>query len=904
MSLLSKVLRAGEGKKVRRLSDIVPSINELDGEYASYSDAELRAKTDQFKSRIAQGETLDDILVEAFATVREAAFRTIGQRHYDVQLMGGMALNFGWIAEMKTGEGKTLVSTLPVYLNALAGRGVHVVTVNDYLAQRDSSWMGRIYEFLGLSVGLVLPGVEDPVERRAAYACDVTYGTNTEFGFDYLRDNMAKNAEEIVQRGHSFAIVDEVDSILIDEARTPLIIAGPTGQPPKIYYDFASIARTLRPIVDYEVDEEKKIVYPTEDGIDKVEAALSIENLFDPSSTHLLHQLNQALRAKELFKRDKDYIVDRGEVKIVDEFTDRILEGRRWSEGLHQAVEAKERVRIKEENHTWATVTLQNYFRMYEKLAGMTGTAETEAAEFASTYHLPVVPIPTNVALARDDKADLVYKTEATKFEAVVEEIAERYEIGQPVLVGTASVAKSEVLSKLLHARGINHQLLNAKHHAIEAQIVAQAGRLKAVTVATNMAGRGVDILLGGNPEGLADFELTARGISSDDQDYQNVRSELIAKFKEQCAQEAIAVRELGGLYVLGSERHESRRIDNQLRGRSGRQGDPGESRFFLSLEDDLMRIFATGAVSSILERTFPDDLPIENKMVSRAIEKAQNTVEGRNAEIRKEVLKYDEVLNEQRKVIYELRRAVLDGRDLQEHTIEVLDSVLDRIIDENCKGDFIESYDLARVLTEVGQVFPTEFDVDELKNAESKDHIFESLRAEAIAYYSQREALVPGGSETMRAVEREVMLSVLDTKWREHLAEMDYLREGINLRAMGQQDPLVAWQREGFAMFSTLVDQIDEEYLRFIMRVEVVNQQQPTLSPGTDLAQAFYQSAQSEVADLASDALPITSGLAAFDLVPTETENDPAIKKLGRNDKCWCGSGRKFKHCHGAQSD
>ena len=903
MSVFSKVLRAGEGKKIRRLLDIVPLINDLSDEFSAYSDSELRSKTNQFKARLSEGETLDDILVEAFATVREAASRTIHQRHYDVQLMGGMALNFGWIAEMKTGEGKTLVSTLPVYLNALLGYGVHIVTVNDYLAQRDSQWMAQVYEFLGMTVGLVVPGLEDAVVRRQAYACDVTYGTNTEFGFDYLRDNMAKTSEEIVQRGHTFAIIDEVDSILIDEARTPLIIAGPTGQPPKMYYDFAAIARTLRPVVDYEVDEEKKIVYPTEDGIDKVEKALAIDNLFDPSSTHLLHQLNQSLRAKELFKRDKDYIVDRGEVKIVDEFTNRILDGRRWSEGLHQAVEAKERVKIKEENHTWATVTLQNYFRMYEKLAGMTGTAETEAAEFASTYRLPVVQIPTNLPTAREDMPDLVYKTEETKFASVVEEISERYDLGQPVLVGTASVSKSEVLSRHLHHKGIPHQLLNAKHHTVEAHIVAQAGRLKGVTVATNMAGRGVDILLGGNPDGLAELELSARGITPQDPEYLNVRNELLVKFKEQCEQEAIAVRELGGLYVLGSERHESRRIDNQLRGRSGRQGDPGESRFFLSLEDDLMRIFATGAVSSILERTFPDDLPIENKMVSRAIEKAQNTVEGRNAEIRKEVLKYDEVLNEQRKIIYELRKNVLDGNDLHDHTIEVLDLVLDRIVEENCKGDFIESYDLARVITEASQVFPTQFGLEVLQEAESKDHIFESLRAEALGYYEAREVAMPGGAQTMRAVEREVMLSVLDTKWREHLAEMDYLREGINLRAMGQQDPLVAWQREGFAMFTSLVDQIDEEYLRFIMRVEVVNSEQSTLATGTDLAQAFYQSAQSEVAELADDANGPATGMAAFEIAQ-ESVVQPETKKLGRNDKCWCESGRKFKHCHGSQTD
>ncbi len=902
MSVFSKVLRAGEGKKLRRLAEIVPMINELEPEIEALSDAELRSKTDEFKARLAEGEDLDDLLVEAFAVVREAAKRTIGQRPYDVQLMGGMALHFGWIAEMKTGEGKTLVSSLPVYLNALEGRGVHVVTVNDYLSTRDSVWMGQIYEFLGLSVGLVLPSMEDPVERRAAYQADVTYGTNTEFGFDYLRDNMAKSLPELVQRGHIYAIVDEVDSILIDEARTPLIIAGPTGDPPQVYYQFASIVRTLRRGVDYEVDEEKKIVYPNESGIDKVESALQVANLYDPSIVDHLHQLTQALRAKELYQRDKDYIVDHGEVKIVDEFTGRILEGRRWSEGLHQAVEAKERVKIKEENHTWATVTLQNYFRMYEKLAGMTGTAETEAAEFAGTYNLQVVPIPTNAEVRREDFADLVYKTEHAKFLAVADDIEERYSEGQPVLVGTASVAKSELLSHYLTQKGIPHQVLNAKQHQREAAIVAQAGRLKGVTVATNMAGRGVDILLGGNPEGLADNEMAARGLTPADEDYAATRAELLAKFKEQCAQEASQIRELGGLYVLGSERHESRRIDNQLRGRSGRQGDPGESRFFLSLQDDLMRLFATGAVSSILERTFPDELPIENRMVSRAIERAQTTVEGKNAEIRKEVLKYDEVLNEQRKVIYARRLEVLEGEDLRARTLEVLEEALDRVVEETCPGDFSENWEFERLLAEATQIYPTEFHLEDLQEAVSKEQLVESLLAEATEHYQSREAEIPGGAETMRAVEREAMLNAIDMRWREHLAEMDYLREGINLRAMGQQDPLVAWQREGFEMFGKLVELIDTDYLRYVMRMEVVVEA-PALAIGTDLAQAFYQSAQSEVSELAQDATGPVTGLEAFSLGGEVVMPDVA-HKLGRNDKCWCGSGKKYKHCHGAAVD
>ncbi|MGH9075393.1 MAG: preprotein translocase subunit SecA, partial [Acidimicrobiales bacterium] len=626
-------------------------IEGLEPETEALDDEAPAGKTVEFRERLDRGEELDDLLVESFAVVREAARRVIGQRHYGVQLLGGMALHFGWIAEMKTGEGKTIASTLPVYLNGLTGDGVHVVTVNDYLAARDAAWMGQIHRFLGLSVGLVVPSVEDSDRRRAAYDCDVTYGTNTEFGFDYLRDNMCRSRDTMVQRGHVYAIVDEVDSILIDEARTPLIISGPSAESARLYYQFAGIARTLRRDTDYEVDEEKRTVSPTEEGIAKVERQLGVDNLYEAVAVNYVHQLSQALRAKELYRRDKDYIIADGEAKIVDEFTGRILEGRRWSDGLHQAVEAKERVAIKDENHTWATVTLQNYFRLYEKLAGMTGTAETEASEFASTYNMPVVPIPTNRPMVRADHADLIYKTEAGKFDSVVEDLAERQERGQPVLVGTASVAKSEVLSALLERRGIPHSVLNAKQHAREAQIVAQAGRLGAITVATNMAGRGVDIVLGGNPEGLAVQEAQAEGVDLASDEGRARLAELHAKFEEQCRAEGDRIRELGGLYVLGSERHESRRIDNQLRGRSGRQGDPGESRFFLSLEDELMRLFATGAMNWVMGRALPDDVPIEARMVTKAIERAQNTVEGRNAEIRKDVLKYDEVMNEQRKV-------------------------------------------------------------------------------------------------------------------------------------------------------------------------------------------------------------------------------------------------------------
>jgi preprotein translocase subunit SecA len=616
---------------------------------AALSDAELQAKTAEFKSRLADGETLDDLLIEAYAVVREAATRVLGQRHYDVQLMGGMALHFGWIAEMKTGEGKTLVSTLPVYLNALSGEGVHVVTVNDYLAARDAEWMGRLHRWLGLTVGRVGPDIDDFDAKRAAYACDVTYGTNTELGFDYLRDNMARSLEQMVQRGHNFAIVDEVDSILIDEARTPLIISGPADDVTKLYYQFASIVRTLTRDKDYEVDEEKKTVIPTESGIEKVERALGVTNLYDAVSTNYVHQLTQALRSKELFHRDKDYLVDGGEVKIIDEFTGRTLDGRRWNDGLHQAVEAKERVRIQDENHTWATVTLQNYFRLYGKLAGMTGTAETEAAEFGTTYGLTVVPIPTHRPPQRDDRPDLIFKTEQAKFAAIVEEVIDRNAAGQPVLLGTASVEKSELLSKAFAQAGIAHEVLNAKQHFREAEIVSQAGRIGAVTVATNMAGRGVDIILGGNFEGLAQRDVLAAGLQPGAEGYDDALQASLAKWKPICEAEGQKVREAGGLYVLGTERHESRRIDNQLRGRSGRQGDPGTSRFYLSLEDELLRLFATGAISWVMDRTMPDDEPIEAKMVTKAIERAQNTVEGRNGEIRKDVLKYDEVMNEQR---------------------------------------------------------------------------------------------------------------------------------------------------------------------------------------------------------------------------------------------------------------
>ncbi len=900
MSVIGKLLKAGEGKRVKRLSDVIPLINQLEPEFERLSADELRAKTAEFRARLEAGESLDDLLVESFAVVREAAKRSIGQRHYDVQLMGGMALHFGWIAEMKTGEGKTLVSTLPVYLNALAGRGVHVVTVNDYLAARDAAWMGSIYEALGMTVGRVTADVPDTAAKRVAYQADITYGTNTEFGFDYLRDNMATSLEEMVQRGHHFAIVDEVDSILIDEARTPLIISGPSSQSPELYYRFAGVVRTLKDGQDYEVDEEKKVVIPTEEGIARVEKLLGVENLYDIASMTLLHQLQQALRAKDLYLRDRDYIVDRGEVKIVDEFTGRILEGRRWSDGLHQAVEAKERVRIQDENHTWATVTLQNFFRMYEKLAGMTGTAETEAAEFSSTYRLTVIPIPTNQLVRRADHSDLIYKAESAKFAAIVDDIAERFQRGQPVLVGTVSVAKSELLSEMLSAKGIAHSVLNAKQHAQEAEVVAQAGRLHAVTVATNMAGRGVDILLGGNSEGLAHSETVASGRSLESAEGAAYYREALERYAKVCAEEAEEVRALGGLYVIGSERHESRRIDNQLRGRSGRQGDPGETRFYLSLEDELMRLFAGGGVINwVMGKAFPEDQPIEAKTVNRAIERAQATVESKNADIRKDVLKYDQVLDEQRKVIYQRRREIIEGEDLSDFTAGAIDRVVESLVDTALGSDYGDEWRLGELLEQVRTFWASEFSVADLEQATSKVQVAESLKADAASYYETKCAKLAGDAEATvalpREIERQVLLSVIDQHWKDHLVDMDYLREGINLRAMGQQDPLVAWQQEGYDMFQSLMARIERDYVRYVFQVEVP----ATELPSVDLAQASYFGA--------TDPQEINL-LEAFNQARTAepaAEAQPATiteLKVGRNDPCPCNSGLKYKQCHGRE--
>jgi preprotein translocase subunit SecA len=909
MSFLTKVLRAGEGKKLKALQTLVPDINALEPEIQALSDDALRHKTVEFKERLAGvppeelDDALNDLLLEAYAVTREAARRVIGQRHYDVQLMGGAALHFGWIAEMKTGEGKTLVSTLPVYLNGLSGRGVHVITVNDYLAKRDSEWMGRIHKWLGLDVGLIVADNQEPEHKRAQYACDVTYGTNNEFGFDYLRDNMAMSKEQMVQRGHNFAIVDEVDSILVDEARTPLIISGQVQDAAALYYKFAGIVRTLTRDMDYEVDEEKRTVVPLEAGIEKVEKALGVQNLYDELSSNYVHQLLAGLRAKELYKRDVDYVVQHGEVKIVDEFTGRILEGRRWSEGLHQAMEAKERVRIKSENQTLATITLQNYFRMYDKLAGMTGTAETEAAEFAHTYDLAVVPIPTHRQMIRQDQADLVYKTEEAKFGAVVDDLVERYETGQPVLVGTVSVEKSERLSRMLDKRGVAHAVLNAKHHEREAMIVAQAGRLHTVTVATNMAGRGVDIILGGYAEGMAQLDVLAEGLLLDSEEGQARMEQLLPKYKEECAAEGEKVRELGGLYVLGTERHESRRIDNQLRGRAGRQGDPGESRFYLSLEDDLMRLFATGAMSWVMGKALPDDVPIEAKMVTKAIEKAQSTVESRNAEIRKDVLKYDEVMNQQRKVVYRRRQAILDGADLREEALEHLHTVIAREVDIFCPNDFAEDWNLENLLHDVSAYYPTVFTVDELAEARSPEQIRESLVNEAVQYYEQREESL--GPDVMREIERRVMLSIIDQRWREHLYEMDYLQEGINLRAMGQRDPLTEWQREGYDMFTQMIAAISDDFIRYVMHLDVVVENQPQ----PELRNVQYSAPEDPSGDAtgmqaAAARQASQSGEEAPQAPAEEVTQAPVVKseheKLGRNQPCWCGSGKKFKLCHG----
>jgi preprotein translocase subunit SecA len=973
VSILEKILRAGEGRMVRRLKAIANAINSIEDDYVNLTDAELRGLTDQFRQRLADGETLDDLLPEAFATAREAASRVLGQRHYDVQIMGGAALHFGNIAEMKTGEGKTLTSVLPAYLNALSGKGVHIVTVNDYLAERDAAWMGRVHQFLGLTVGVILPN-RPAAEHRAAYRCDITYGTNNEFGFDYLRDNMAWSAADLVQRGHNFAIVDEVDSILIDEARTPLIISGPAEHSARWYKEFAALAARLQPGKDgegdYEVDHSKRTVAITERGVAKVEDRLGIDNLYESVNTPLVGYLNNAIKAKELYKRDKDYIVSDGEVLIVDEFTGRILHGRRYNEGMHQAIEAKEGVEIKQENQTLATITLQNYFRLYNKLSGMTGTAQTEAGEFNKVYKVGVVTIPTHRPMVRLDRPDVIYKTEKAKFNAAVEDIAERHAIGQPVLVGTVSVENSEVLSQLLTRRGIPHAVLNAKFHAKEAEIVAQAGRKGAVTVATNMAGRGTDILLGGNPEYLAASELRQRGLDPVEhaEEYAKALEEILPRWKEACDREAEEVAAVGGLYVLGTERHESRRIDDQLRGRSGRQGDPGESRFYLSLQDDLMKRFRAGAVEAVMERlNIPEDVPIESKMVTRQIRSAQAQIEGQNAEIRKNVLKYDEVMNKQRKVIYAERKRVLDGEDLNDQVLHMIEDVVGAYVTGATADGYAEDWDLDQLWSSLKQLYPIGVTIDELveeaggeRNSLDGDFLRARLVEDALAAYARREKEL--GAEAMRQLERMVLLQVIDRKWREHLYEMDYLQEGITLRAYAQRDPVVEYQREGFDMFATMMDGIKEETVGFLFNLEVkVEPTQPAAPEGVPAAgpagvpttgpvAAAPSPAAQPGAEPAAEGPPLeirakglvrnrpTQGLQytapAIDgeagaggvSVQTPQHQAPALGVGGRgpapvpaggrrpapgqavggggpsrNAPCPCGSGKKYKRCHGA---
>ena len=887
-AFFDKLMRAGEGRILRELSKIVVVVNEHEARIAAMSDSELRQQTELFKDRFSKGETLDDLMPEAFAVVREAAKRTLGQRHYDVQIMGGAALHKGNIAEMRTGEGKTLVATLPSYLNALAGRGVHVVTTNDYLAERDSEWMGRIHRFLGLKVGVILANMT-PAERREAYLADITYGTNNEFGFDYLRDNMAWSLEECVQRDHFFAVVDEVDSILIDEARTPLIISGPADKATKWYVEFANLVGKLQRDVHYEIDEKKRTIGILEDGVTKVEELLQIGNLYEAANTPMIGYLNNAVRAKELFKRDKDYVVMNGELLIVDEHTGRMLAGRRYSEGLHQALEAKERIEIKDENQTLATITLQNYFRLYDKLSGMTGTAMTEASEFHQIYKLGVVPIPTNRSMVRIDQPDLVYKTEAGKFIAVTSDIVEKHRKGQPVLVGTVSVEKSEELSSFLRKAGVPHEVLNAKHHEREAAIIARAGVKGAVTVATNMAGRGTDIMLGGNPEFMADFELQRRGISpvDDAEQYEKAWPEEITRQKAAVARGHEEVIALGGLYVLGTERHESRRIDNQLRGRSGRQGDPGESRFYLSLQDELMRRFNSGMVERFLTAAgIPEDAPIESKMVSNAIRSAQTQVESQNFEMRKNVLKYDDVMNRQRQVVYGERRMVLEGADIEDQVATFVSDTLTAYVSMATSEGYSEDWDLDTLWNALKTIYPISFSIDELiARVGSRAGLDEEFLTVAViedckAAYAKREESL--GSEAMRELERKVLLSVLDRKWREHLYEMDYLQEGIGLRAMAQRDPLVEYQREGFDLFSAMMDAIKEEIAGFLFNIEVT-----------------VEASGKEVSGAGLEAKPLSSsGLqyTAADESGVKTTGD-----VSRNAQCPCGSGKKYKRCHGA---
>ena len=838
---LSKLLRAGEGRTVKRLGKMADDVIALEDKYAELSDDELKAKTDEFKTRLRDGEEMNDILLEAFATVREAAWRVLDQKHYRVQIMGGAALHFGNVAEMRTGEGKTLTSLLPAYLNALDGKGVHIVTVNDYLAKRDAEMMGRVHRWLGLSVGVILSEMRPP-ERKAAYDCDITYGTNNELGFDYLRDNMVRSLNDVVQRGHNFCIVDEVDSILIDEARTPLIISGPVDGSSQFYSVFAQLAPRMREGIHYEVDHKKRTIGVLEEGVEYVEDQLGIDNLYAPEHSQLVSYLNNALKAKELFTRDKDYIVRNGEVMIVDGFTGRVLAGRRYNEGMHQAIEAKEQVEIKNENQTLATVTLQNYFRLYEKISGMTGTAETEAAELHSIYGLDVVPIPTNKPNQRADHSDRIYKTQEAKFAAVVDDIAEHVESGQPVLVGTTSVERSEYLSQLLSKRGVKHNVLNAKHHEEEGQIIARAGRPGTVTVATNMAGRGTDIVLGGNPEVILDEKLRERGLDpfEDEEKYQEAWDAEIDSERERSKKLGDQVREAGGLYVLGTERHESRRIDNQLRGRTGRQGDPGETRFYLSMRDELMVRFVGQSMENMMNRlNVPDDVPIEAKMVSNSIKGAQAQVENQNFEMRKNVLKYDEVLNEQRKVVYATRHDILDAGDIQDNIRGMIDDTVSAYVAGATSTGYVEDWDLDALWNALDSLYGPTISHEELVEGSeygspgelSAEQLRDALVQDANNEYDKLEESVTaiGGEQQMRNTERMVILPIIDQKWREHLYEMDYLKEGIGLRAMAQRDPLVEYQKEGGEMFNAMNDGVKEETVRqlFMLRKQFKQQEE-----------------------------------------------------------------------------
>ena len=943
MSVLERALRMGESKQFKQFAKRVDRINGFEPEMELLDDSELRANADELRERAGEGEALDDLLPETFALVREAARRSMSMRHFDVQLIGGMVLHDGAIAEMRTGEGKTLTATLAVVLNSLAGKGVHVVTVNDYLARRDAEWMGPIYEMLGVSVG-VLQNMQSYEEKQAAYAADVTYGTNSEFGFDYLRDNMATALEEKVQRAHPYAIVDEVDNILIDEARTPLIISGAPEQAADLYDTFARLARQMKPgktpdgmdprakkefvpDFDFEFDEKHKTVSVTEQGVAKAERFVGIQHLYRAENGHLVNHLHQSLKAESLYKRDVDYAVIDGEVKIIDEFTGRILEGRRWSEGLHQAVEAKEGVRVQEENQTLATVTLQNYFRMYDKLAGMTGTAITEATEFMKIYKLAVVEIPTNMPMVRDDRNDQVYKTKDGKWAAVLNEIVARHEAGQPVLVGTVSVEVSELLGERLNRKGIQHTVLNAKpeHAEREGEIIAEAGQAGAVTIATNMAGRGVDIKLGGNADHLTRLELAKLGLQPGDPDYEERFKDVFPSIDKHVEGEREKVVEAGGLFICGTERHEARRIDNQLRGRSGRQGDPGESRFFLSAEDDLVRLFAGNKIYSILDRLGTTDdegneEPIEAKMLSKQIEKAQRKVEEQNFLIRKRVLEYDDVMNQQREIVYKYRDEVLEGRDMGEPAREQIAEVIGRMVEEYTSGDFIEDWDLDGLFTAIEDIWPTTIDSSELDpNTIDREELIQRLSDDAGKLYEEREEEL--GSELMRALERYLLLQVIDQRWREHLYDMDYLREGIHLRGFAQIDPLVAYKNEAYALFQDLMNTIWSDFARMIYNVQVEVEGEngdgaiptPTRSAAgtpTGGGKVSYSGGMSTPNDFAMAATAAAAGAAGVDAAAEEEiEATPVVQQrvvdenqqIGRNDPCWCGSGKKYKKCHGA---